>query len=248
MDFLYDYKFPVNPRFQGAQANVYVHDEYAIKVFKEDKKPEAFYEAMILSLIEHSGFITPKIYQVSKTTNWTLIMDYFSGDLVSDALADGGQSLLDEIIQLQVSVNTTECFLPVRTEDRIKSKILDNNVLDSNAKSKLIRITDSLNNDCYLCHGDFHPQNIIKTENGFAIIDWIDATIGDSLADGCRSYLLYLLYYKDAADYYLKSYCKYRNIKVDDFLRVLPAVAGARLSEKNEREYSAILDIIDKYS
>ena len=41
-----------------------------------------------------------------------------------------------------------------------------------------------------LCHGDFHPSNIIISPAGPVIIDWVDLTQGDPTADVARTLLL----------------------------------------------------------
>ncbi|MBN1310019.1 MAG: phosphotransferase, partial [Anaerolineae bacterium] len=41
-----------------------------------------------------------------------------------------------------------------------------------------------------LCHGDFHPGNILMAEKGIVIIDWIDAACGNPLGDIARTSLL----------------------------------------------------------
>jgi uncharacterized protein (TIGR02172 family) len=41
-----------------------------------------------------------------------------------------------------------------------------------------------------LCHGDFHPENVLMTQNGPIIIDWAVATRGHPLADVARTELL----------------------------------------------------------
>jgi aminoglycoside phosphotransferase (APT) family kinase protein len=41
-----------------------------------------------------------------------------------------------------------------------------------------------------VCHGDLHPGNVIMSPQGPVIIDWIDASRGDPLADVARSVLL----------------------------------------------------------
>ena len=42
-----------------------------------------------------------------------------------------------------------------------------------------------------LCHGDFHPDNILLTESGPKIIDWSAATRGHPLADVARTSVLF---------------------------------------------------------
>ena len=41
-----------------------------------------------------------------------------------------------------------------------------------------------------LCHGDFHPDNILMSPRGPIIIDWLTGTRGDPLADVARTALL----------------------------------------------------------
>lgn len=41
-----------------------------------------------------------------------------------------------------------------------------------------------------LCHGDYHPGNIMETPEGWRVIDWIDATCGHPLYDPARTLLL----------------------------------------------------------
>jgi hypothetical protein len=42
-----------------------------------------------------------------------------------------------------------------------------------------------------LCHGDFHPDNVVLTAQGPVVIDWLNAAAGHPLADVARSrYLL----------------------------------------------------------
>lgn len=41
-----------------------------------------------------------------------------------------------------------------------------------------------------LCHGDFHPDNVLLTARGPVIIDWADATQGNPWADVARTSLL----------------------------------------------------------
>ena len=41
-----------------------------------------------------------------------------------------------------------------------------------------------------LCHGDFHPANIMRSERGSVVIDWSNAAAGDAAADVAQTLLI----------------------------------------------------------
>ena len=53
-----------------------------------------------------------------------------------------------------------------------------------------LRKLDALPDGDRLCHGDFHPGNILLGRDGPAVIDWTDATRGDPAADLARTRVL----------------------------------------------------------
>ena len=57
------------------------------------------------------------------------------------------------------------------------------------------RIREALHskpNGSTLCHGDFHPGNVMLAETGPVIIDWTDATAGPAISDIARTSVLAL--------------------------------------------------------
>jgi uncharacterized protein (TIGR02172 family) len=54
-------------------------------------------------------------------------------------------------------------------------------------RDRLARLPDS---DA-ICHGDFHPDNVLMTDRGPVIIDWMTGTRGHPLADVARTALLF---------------------------------------------------------
>src|SRR5262245_55479689 len=73
---------------------------------------------------------------------------------------------------------------------RIAANIPATRRLDPRRKQELLdRIAEMPDGD-RLCHGDFHPMNILGDPSQPIIIDWADARRGDPAADVCRSYLL----------------------------------------------------------
>jgi aminoglycoside phosphotransferase (APT) family kinase protein len=51
---------------------------------------------------------------------------------------------------------------------------------------------ETLPDGSQMCHGDFHPGNVILTEFGPVVIDWMMATRGHPAADIARTRLLIL--------------------------------------------------------
>ena len=96
-----------------------------------------------------------------------------------------------------------------------------------------------------LCHGDFHPANVLATPQGEVIIDWIDATRGNPLADLARSSIIAQgvaateqttspvekLFVRLFHTIYLRHYFALRPGGREEYGRWLPIVAAARLSE-----------------
>ncbi|MGA7194010.1 MAG: aminoglycoside phosphotransferase family protein [Anaerolineales bacterium] len=62
--------------------------------------------------------------------------------------------------------------------------------LPSQLKTSLLGTLTSLPEGNRGCHGDFHPGNVLVTDKGGLVIDWIDAARGNPLADVARTSIL----------------------------------------------------------
>lgn len=232
---------------EGARADVYELDNKAIKVFKEDcDKKVVFYEAAVHSIIEDTGLPIPKIYEVVKYNNsFAIIMELIKGtSLKKIILKDDNKlvSYLEKTIDLQIKIHRKITTGLPKLKDLLREKINFSSKLNKNTKGKLIQNLDSLRNGNNLCHGDFHFDNILISNGKLVIIDWIDATIGNPVADVCRTYLLLSLYAPDnMASLYLDKYCKKTDKEPHIVLKWLPVIAGARLSESIEGEKDRLM-------
>jgi aminoglycoside phosphotransferase (APT) family kinase protein len=56
--------------------------------------------------------------------------------------------------------------------------------------ARALRVLETLPDGDRLCHGDFHPGNILMSARGPVVIDWPNATRGDPHADFARTRLL----------------------------------------------------------
>lgn len=76
------------------------------------------------------------------------------------------------------------------TFDKFESGLRSYENLDKNILNKLLEFIHSYNEES-LCHGDFHPENImVEKEGNYRVIDWIDAYNGPPLSDVARTYYL----------------------------------------------------------
>ena len=128
---------------------------------------------------------------------------------------------------------------------RLQNKINRADALSGILKTKLLDALDSLPEGDRVCHGDFHPANVLLSGQDATVIDWIDATRGNPLADVARTSVIALGTAESAQtsnpmlklvvrlfhSAYLKHYFALRPGGEDEYRRWLPIVAGARLSE-----------------
>jgi aminoglycoside phosphotransferase (APT) family kinase protein len=105
-----------------------------------------------------------------------------------------------------------------------------------------------------LCHGDFHPVNVMGETSRPFVIDWPDACRGDPAADVCRSFLLLKLHALEIAEPYLEAYCSINNapessrpinkMTRQEILDWLRYVAAARLAENVPDDFDRLLKIV----
>ena len=74
---------------------------------------------------------------------------------------------------------------------RLERDIQREDVLPVNTKEVVLKALEQLPDGSAVCHGDFHPDNIIMSSRGPVIIDWLDATQGNPVADVARTSLLF---------------------------------------------------------
>jgi aminoglycoside phosphotransferase (APT) family kinase protein len=62
--------------------------------------------------------------------------------------------------------------------------------LPKELQQNVLRLLDSMPAGNQLCHGDFHPGNIIVTPRGPVIIDWMTASKGSASGDVARAAII----------------------------------------------------------
>jgi hypothetical protein len=62
--------------------------------------------------------------------------------------------------------------------------------LEDRTKERILGVLKDLPDGDSLCHGDFHPGNIICDKDSRYLIDWVGASRGDFCADVAHTYVL----------------------------------------------------------
>lgn len=150
-------------------------------------------------------------------------------------------------IHLKIHRNT-DCNLQ-SIKENLNERILHVNQLDNDIKKLLSEFIRCLPDSEVLCHGDFHPDNIILSKEKVFVIDWMTATKGDPLADVSRTALILKIadlpketpsiikvlmkfLRNQMRSAYLKRYIQKANCSVSDIQQWEVPVAAARLIEK----------------
>jgi aminoglycoside phosphotransferase (APT) family kinase protein len=94
-----------------------------------------------------------------------------------------------------------------------------------------------------LCHGDFHPMNVLGNSSQPIVIDWPNACRGDPAGDVCRSYLILKLHADEIAEPYLDAYSRVAGVPRHAILGWLAYVAAARLAEGVPGEQHRLLEL-----
>jgi aminoglycoside phosphotransferase (APT) family kinase protein len=74
---------------------------------------------------------------------------------------------------------------------RLETRIRESGTLSPPLEAAALKALNEMPNLDRLCHGDFHPDNVLMTNQGPVIIDWMDAASGNPLSDVARTSLLF---------------------------------------------------------
>jgi thiamine kinase-like enzyme len=152
---------------------------------------------------------------------------------------------LERMARLHIRIHSHQAIQFAVLKVALAANIAATTLLKMPRKQELLEAIADMPDGDRLCHGDFHPQNILGDISEPVIIDWLDAGRGDPAADVCRCYVLLKLHAAEIAKAYLDAYCGFSNTDRDTVLRWLPYVSAARLAEDVPGERDGLLEIID---
>ncbi|GIP58544.1 aminoglycoside phosphotransferase family protein [Paenibacillus sp. FSL W8-0186] len=255
---------------QGRTADIFVAgDNKVLKLYKKGFPIEAIHEEYEVSQYVHDlGINVPRAFEmIERDGRLGIIFERVPGT-----------SLLHLMTRRPLRIRRFSRTLAalhhhvhshsVADLSRNHKEILAHNIqsaplLTDAEKSKIIHQLQGLPEDHKLCHGDYHPDNVLVTDpNNSCVIDWMTGMAGHPLGDLARSVLLLTygtlpegtpktkgllinFFRKRIKKEYVRHYMKLANkdyAEVDPW--ILP-VAAARLSDgiPDEEKNALLLEI-----
>ncbi len=223
----------------GNTASIYRSQDKVIKLMKEGfPATEVYFEAKKQAFAYACGLDVPKIVMVTEIDGrQALIMEYIEGPTIGERLVENMEQVehyIDICVRVHRTIHQAIPKAPSieRMPDKLYRQINHSEQIPEAVKVQLFQRMNKIQFEPRLCHGDFHPFNVIMSKDRLTIIDWVDASMGDIRADLYRTYLLLSSFSIDTAEYYLRSYCKQADLSKEEVFRWAPIIAGARLSEQ----------------
>ncbi|MCU0488810.1 MAG: phosphotransferase [Anaerolineales bacterium] len=239
------------PIAYGRTAEIYAWQEgQVLKLFYDWFELEGIaYEARIGEAVHASGLPVPAVGGMLRVNDRNgLVYQRVDGDSMLSCLSRKPWSVLRYAkraaeLHAQMHASTTHAHIPSQRQI-LTGKIRHAQALSSTLQSKVLTALETMPGGDHLCHGDFHPGNILITSQGEIIIDWIDASSGNPLADLARSTIIALgavdcqiqgplqrVFVRIFHTAYVRHYFRLRPGGKREYDRWLPIVAAARLSE-----------------
>jgi Phosphotransferase enzyme family len=233
----------------GNVAEVFEWGSRVVKLYRSPaRKPTAFGEAAIHAAVEAMPLPVPAVWGVFEVGGrWGIVFDRVTERSFAERMRED-PSVIPECLQALARLHARIHGQRARQLGSLKSRLATNiagtGLLDEQLKQILLARLAAMPDGNRLCHGDFHPINVLGQNSLPMVIDWPDACCGDPAADVCRSYLLLKLHAEDIAEPYLDAYCNINNTPRANILDWLPYVAAARLAEDVPDDFAHLLEIV----
>ena len=237
---------------EGATTKVYRDGDRALKLYLNAPPGEVDNEARFQRFACDAGLPVPAVYGVHIWDDGAsaLEMAYIDGQpLLRPGMRSEDRNLaIAELVRLQVQVHATDGTGLRSQTDYFKWQVERNLAGAEHAltRERLLTLIDKLDTGrTALCHGDLHPLNVLFDGERHWIIDWVDATAGDPLADACHTYLVIKEFISRSAGVYLRLLCRETGTRSENVLAWLPIVAASNLVGQDDKGRAYLMGIIE---
>jgi len=180
----------------GRTADVYEYDQFTIiKLFKKSMNPASVQnEYKIAQFAFSCNVSTPKpISFIQENDKIGIVYEKVNGITMLNKLLQNPlqiSQIAKNMARLHYSINCIEYENENYNQKKyLKDCIQNTQLIDDGKKEIILKYLGTLPNGTRLCHGDFHPDNILLT-NKMWIIDWMTGTNGDQAGDVARTKMI----------------------------------------------------------
>lgn len=181
---------------KGRTAEVYDLDKkHIVKLYHDTwAKENVEYEYKISKIVTDLGIKVPEVFDIIEHEGRNgIVFEKLKGKSMLQLMKTKPFQIGkfgQQLAELHFSFyDKTVKELPKQV-DILKRGIQKRDYITTNEKSKILEKLKELPKNNHLCHNDFHPDNVLITDDGPYIIDWMTVSQGNSLGDFARSCLM----------------------------------------------------------
>lgn len=184
------------PIAQGRTAEIFAWgDGRVLKLFRAGfPLGHRDYEYRIAQAVHHSGVPAPAaLERIEIDGRHGIVYERVEGRTMLRELSeqpDGWQAMAQAMSDLHLQIHQHIADELPRWRNKFRAALI-RAPLSIAQKIAVARRTAALPDDNKVCHGDFHPDNIVMTPAGLLAIDWNNAFSGHPLADIAWTALLF---------------------------------------------------------
>jgi uncharacterized protein (TIGR02172 family) len=250
---------------EGRTAEIYTwDDQHVLKLYRDWCPPDwVDYEARIARLVYEAGIPLPEPWGVVDVDGRRgLIYQRLEGISMAKDLKARPWTLFKHahsLAELQIKIHEKSTFELPSYKDRLRYDIDETPHLTEVLRKRAHALLDQLPDRQSICHGDFHPENVLITKSGPMVIDWMTACSGSPWADVARTSLILTIGVQAAANqiplflrmmvrlyhhFYLQRYRSLHADSENEFHHWMLLIAAARLSENILPEREMLMKMV----
>lgn len=166
-----------------------------VKLYRAGARSDsAGHEAAAARLAHGSGVPTPDAVDVVTIDGRPgVVFERVDGPTVLEVIVSAPArvaALARDLARLHAEIHACGARELRGQRDRLRARIERVRIAPAGVTAAALASLDRLPDGGALCHGDFHPGNVVLTARGPVVIDWFDATRGEPAADVARTRVL----------------------------------------------------------